>query len=76
MSSQGLAFRCRRPLPVGAHVEMVIEWPVQKAGLYPVELEASGLIVRSGAARTAVRLSSWSFQALLSLNRLPKSEVS
>jgi len=45
-------------LPVGAHVELVIEWPNRYEDAYPVELLATGFIVRSEGGRTAVRVTS------------------
>src|ERR1035438_3790015 len=27
MSSSGVSFRCRRPLPLGGHLELIVDWP-------------------------------------------------
>ena len=62
ISSSGVAFRSRRPLPVGAHVEVVIYWPAAHGDLYPVELQATGLVVRSTATRTAVAITAHRFR--------------
>jgi hypothetical protein len=64
MSSSGLSFRSRKPLPVGAHLEMVIEWPARYEDLYPIDLQATGFVVRSENGRTAVRVTSRKFRVL------------
>jgi|ERR1039458_6634430 hypothetical protein len=60
MSSSGVSFRGRRQLPVGSHVELVIEWPALHDEM-PMEMHATGLIVRSNTNRTAVRITSRRF---------------
>jgi c-di-GMP-binding flagellar brake protein YcgR len=62
ISTTGVSFRCRKPLPEGAHVEMVIDWPAKYGDLYPVDLLITGFVVRSDAARTAVRMTSKKFR--------------
>lgn len=62
MSTDGLSFRTRKPLPVGAHVEMVIEWPARYGDIYPIDLQCTGFILRSEAGRTAVRMMSRKFR--------------
>jgi PilZ domain len=66
ISSNGVSFRCRRPLPVGAHVEMIIDWPARHDGAYPIDLQATGFVVRSSATRAAVRITSRRFRIELS----------
>jgi hypothetical protein len=61
-SSQGVRFRCRKLLPVGAHIEMVIDWPAKQEGLRPIHLHATGFIVRSTGNEAAVRMNSCRFQ--------------
>jgi hypothetical protein len=61
LSSGGLNFRCRRPLPVGTHIEMTVEWPSKYADLYPIELQVTGFIVRSAGGKVAVRVTSKKF---------------
>jgi hypothetical protein len=56
MSTSGLSFRCHRPLPVGAHIRLVLDWPALHEGTHPIELHANGFVVRSDKSRTAVRL--------------------
>lgn len=62
MSSSGVSFRCRKPLPVGAHVEMVIDWPAKYVDLYPVDLLVTGFVVRSDNHSTAIRMTSRKFR--------------
>jgi hypothetical protein len=62
MSTNGMSFRCRKELPVGAHVEMVIDWPVKNADAYPVDLLVTGFIVRSDNHHTAIRMTSRKFR--------------
>ncbi|MDE3166589.1 MAG: PilZ domain-containing protein [Acidobacteriota bacterium] len=62
ISSGGVSFRTRRPIPAGAHVELIIYWPAAHGDLYPVELQATGLVVRSTATRTAVAITAHRFR--------------
>ena len=60
MSSNGLSFRGRHALPVGAHIELLLEWPALHDD-QPMELHATGLIVRSNTYKTAIRITSRRF---------------
>jgi hypothetical protein len=62
MSTTGLSFRTRKPLPVGAHVEMIIDWPAKYDDEQPIDLQLTGFIVRSDGTRTAVRVTSRRFR--------------
>jgi c-di-GMP-binding flagellar brake protein YcgR len=62
LSSSGVRFRCRKPLPVSAHIEMVIDWPAKQEGDRQIHLHATGFIVRSTGHETAVRMNSCRFQ--------------
>jgi hypothetical protein len=62
ISTTGISFRGRRPLPVGAHIELLVQWPAKYEDLYPVELQATGFVVRSDIGRTAVRITSRKFR--------------
>ena len=59
---EGLSFRCRKPLPVGAHVELTIDWPAKHDEIYPLSLQVTGFILRSDPNRTAVRVTSRKFR--------------
>ena len=62
LSSNGLSFRCRRPLPVGAHIEMMVDWPSKYGDLHPIELQVTGFIVRNVSGRIGVRVTSRKFR--------------
>jgi hypothetical protein len=62
VSTTGVSFRSRRPLPVGAHVEIMVQWPAKYGDLYPIDLQITGFVVRSDAGRTAVRMTSHKFR--------------
>jgi len=58
ISSGGVAFRCRRPLPVGVHIEMLIDWPARYGNNRPIDLQSTGFIVRSDGTKTCVCMTS------------------
>jgi len=61
MSTTGLSFRTRKALPVGSHIEMIVDWPA-KYDEQPIDLQLTGFIVRSDTGRTAVRITSRRFR--------------
>lgn len=61
MSTTGLSFRCRRPLPVGAHIELTVEWPSRNGENYPIDLQVTGFIVRADHGKLGVRVNSHRF---------------
>jgi hypothetical protein len=62
MSSSGVSFRSRRQLPVGGHLELIIDWPCVRADKHPITLHATGLVVRSSGSKTAVQIPSHRFR--------------
>ncbi|MBZ5728250.1 MAG: PilZ domain-containing protein [Acidobacteriia bacterium] len=64
ISTSGLSFRSRKPLPVGSHIEMIIDWPARYGDVYPIDLQATGFVVRSEHGRTAVRVTSRKFRVI------------
>ena len=62
ISTAGLSFRSRRPLPVGSHIELTVAWPTN-SDILPVDLQITGFVVRSDSGHTAVRLTSHRFRA-------------
>ena len=62
ISTGGLSFRCRRTLPIGAHVELAIDWPARFGEVYPIDLQLTGFIVRSEGGRIGVRVTSHRFR--------------
>jgi hypothetical protein len=63
MSASGLSFKCRKQLPVGAHIEIMIDWPARYRNQDPMALQVTGFIVRSDGSRAAVRMTSHKFKA-------------
>jgi hypothetical protein len=61
MSSSGVSFRCRRPIPLGGHLELVVDWPASLGNHRLVSLHASGFVVRSSRTKAAVRITSHRF---------------
>jgi hypothetical protein len=62
ISTSGLSFRTRKPLPVGSHIELVLDWPAKYAEQQTIDLQLTGFIVRSDSGRTAVRITSHRFR--------------
>jgi hypothetical protein len=58
LSIHGISFRCRKPLPLGVHIEASVDWPTRYANVYPIELVATGFVVRSDRGRAAMRMTS------------------
>ena len=75
ISSSGVGFRCRRPPPLGAHVELIIDWPAKQDQIYPIDIQATGFIVRSTGSKAAVRMSSRHFRVQMQSAR-PMGAVS
>jgi hypothetical protein len=64
MSSSGVSFRCRRPLPLGGHLELIVDWPGPPDDQRLVSLHASGFVVRSSRTKAAVRITSHRFHVV------------
>ena len=62
MSTAGLSFRCRRALPLGSHIELLVAWPSRHEDVYPIELQITGFIVRAEGGKTGVRVTSHKFR--------------
>src|SRR5260370_39222636 len=58
LSSTGVSFQCRHPLPVNTRIEMVIDWPSKQSTLHPICLRAAGHVVRSDDRKVAVWMTS------------------
>ena len=63
ISSAGLSFLSWEALPVGSHIEMVAEWPVEIAGRRALDLKMTGFVLRSGRGSVAVRVTSHKLSA-------------
>jgi PilZ domain len=64
LSREGLGIKPRRPLSVGSHIEIRIDWPARYEAVHPVELQITGFVIRSENGRAAVRISSHRFLVL------------
>jgi hypothetical protein len=58
ISTHGISFRCRKPLPLGIHIEVSVEWPARYRDDRPIELLGTGFVVRSDHGRAAMRMTS------------------
>jgi len=56
LSSGGLLFDARRPLPAGFSVELSIAWPVLLNDVATMRLAITGRIIRSSGNRIAIRM--------------------
>ena len=74
MSKDGVGFKTRRPLPVGCHIELRIDWPARFDSIYPIDLQATGFVVRSDNNRAAVRISSHRF-LMHHVETMPEAEA-
>jgi len=61
LSREGLGIKPRRPLPVGSHIEIRIDWPARYESVHPVELQITGFVIRCENTRAAIRISSHRF---------------
>jgi hypothetical protein len=64
ISTNGLSFRCRRPLPLGSHIEIVVDWPARYGDVYPIDLLLTGFVVRAEGNKAAVRITSRRFRVV------------
>ena len=62
LSADGLSFRADRDLPVGAEVELRIDWPVQMNRAVSLCAVISGRIIRCNGNEIAVAISQSEFQ--------------
>jgi hypothetical protein len=62
MSSSGLSFTADTPLSIGQRLHMSIDWPVLLDGGVQLQLVASGVVVRTDGAVTALRMDRHEFR--------------
>jgi hypothetical protein len=62
MSSSGLSFTADRPLSIGQRLDMSIDWPVRLDRDVLIQLVASGVVVRTDGAVTALRMDRHEFR--------------
>jgi hypothetical protein len=49
-------------LPVGAHIELIIDWPAKYADSYAIDLQGTGFIVRCDGTKAAIRMTARHFR--------------
>lgn len=64
LSSGGIYFETERPLHPGLNVELSITWPVMLHNTAPLQLVASGRIVRVSGNRSAMVMAQHEFRTL------------
>jgi hypothetical protein len=62
MSSSGLSFTYDTPLSIGQTLEVSIDWPVLLDGGVQLQIVASGVVVRTTGAVTAIRIERHDFR--------------
>lgn len=62
MSRNGLLFTTDDPLPPGRTLEVSVNWPVALDGVCPLKLVATGRVVRTSGALTAMRIERYQFK--------------
>lgn len=64
LSSGGILFEAGRPLPIGLNVELSISWPALLHDIAPMQLVASGKIVRANGSRAAMQMTQHEFRTM------------
>ena len=62
LSSAALRFAAERPLATGLCMEIVVAWPTLLEGRIPLQLIASGLVVRTQGTDTVVTIERYGVQ--------------
>jgi hypothetical protein len=62
MSSSGLSFTADTLLSIGQRLDMSIDWPVSLDGGVQLQVVASGVVVRTNGAVTAIRIERHEFR--------------
>jgi hypothetical protein len=62
VSSGGILFTSSGPLPAGRLVEVSMNWPARLNGTCPLQLVATGRIVRADAAKAAATIKRYEFK--------------
>jgi hypothetical protein len=62
IGSGGVLFTTEEKLPLGRPVEISVNWPARLGGTCPLKFVAMGKVVRSEAARAAVRIERYEFR--------------
>ena len=62
MSNSGLGFIADKPLPIGQKLDLYIDWPARLDGDVQIQLVASGVVMRTSGAVTALRIERYEFR--------------
>jgi PilZ domain len=62
VSSGGILFTTSEPLPTGRFVEISMNWPARLDGTCPLQLVATGRIVRADTAKAVMRIEHYEFK--------------
>jgi hypothetical protein len=62
VSSSGLSFTADTPLSIGQRLNVSIHWPVLFDGGLQLQIVASGVVVRTAGAITALRVDRYDFR--------------
>ena len=62
VSSAALRFAAERPLTAGGWMEIVVEWPTLLDGRIPLQLIATGVVVRTRGTETVVKIEHYMFK--------------
>jgi hypothetical protein len=62
VSSAAIRFAAERPLANGLGMEIVVEWPTLLDGRVPLQLIATGLVIRTQGAETVVKIERYVFK--------------
>ena len=64
MSSGGLLVSCDQEVSAGSRMEVNVEWPLLLNGKVPLQLVASGRVVRCGGSTFAVSFAQYQFRTM------------
>ena len=62
VSSRGIRFTTSERMPIGRTVEIAMHWPARLNGTCPLQLVASGQVIRSDNKTAAVRIRHYEFR--------------
>lgn len=62
MGSSGILFTTQEKLPLHHMVEISVNWPARLGGTCPLQLVATGRVVRSEADKAAVKIERYEFK--------------
>ena len=62
MSSRGALFTTESLLPKGARIELTVSWPAKLNDAVPLNLVATGVLVRAGAKQAAIAMERYEFR--------------